>query len=198
MMALFPFLALFASAVRSIVAVVVVILAIAFLLDWLVRTRRINPFHPLAKTIRRLVDPIVSPIERRIVRAGGSPSSAPIWALVGAVFLGIVIVSGLDFVLEGLVAMIVAAQSGPAGIFVLLVRLTFDLLRLAIIIVVLVSWLPISPFSSWVRWAFALTEPLLRPLREIVPRLGMFDITPIVAYFALGILQWAFLRMVGM
>jgi len=198
MMALIPFLALFASAVRSVVAVAVVILAIAFLLDWLVRTRRINPFHPMARVIRRFVDPIVTPIERRIVRAGGSPSSAPIWALVGAVFLGIVIISGLDFVLQGLVAMLFAAQSGPTGIFVMLVRLTFNVLRLAIIIVVLVSWLPISPFSGWVRWAFALTEPLLRPLREIVPRLGMFDITPIVAYFALGILEWAFLRMVGM
>ena len=94
--------------------------------------------------------------------------------------------------------MIFAASSGPAGLFVMLVKLTFDVLRLAIIIVVLVSWLPISPFSGWVRWAFALTEPLLRPLRDIVPRLGMFDITPIVAYFLLGILEWAFLRMVGM
>lgn len=198
MMALLPFLAVFAGAVRSVVAVAVVILAIAFLLDWLVRTRRINPFHPTARLIRRFVDPIVTPIERRIVRAGGSPTSAPIWALVGAVVLGIVIISGLDFVLEGLVSMIFAASAGPTGIFVMLVRLTFDVLRLAIIIVVLVSWLPISPFSGWVRWAFALTEPLLAPLRQIVPRLGMFDITPFVAYFALGILEWAFLRMVGM
>jgi YggT family protein len=62
--------------------------------------------------------------------------------------------------------------------------------------VVLISWLPISPFSAWVRWAFAITEPILRPLREIVPRLGMFDITPIVAYILLGVVEWALLRMV--
>jgi YggT family protein len=198
MMARPPFLALFTSAVHWVVVVAVVILAIAFLLDWLVRTRRINPFHPMARVVRRFVDPLVTPIERRIVRAGGSPSSAPIWALVGAVFIGIVIISGLDFMLQGLVSMIFAASSGPVGLFVMLVRLTFDILRLAIIIVVLVSWLPISPFSAWVRWAFAITEPLLRPLRDIVPRLGMFDITPIVAYFLLGILEWAFLRMAGM
>ena len=101
-------------------------------------------------------------------------------------------------VLQGLLGMILAMSSGPMGLFVVLVQLTFDLLRLAIIIVVLVSWLPISPFSSWVRWAFNITEPFLRPLREIVPRLGMFDITPIVAYILLDILEWAFLRMVGM
>ncbi len=69
------------------------------------------------------------------------------------------------------------------------------MLQFAIIVVVIVSWLPISPFSPWVRWAFALTEPILRPLRQIVPRIGMIDITPIVAYFLLAILESALLRL---
>lgn len=197
-MALLPIFALVIGAVRTIVAVAVVILAIAFLLDWLVRTRRINPFHPAARVIRRFIDPLIAPIERRIVRAGGTPSSAAIWALVGAVFAGIIIISGLDFLVQGLASLIIAVSSGPMGLFIVLVRLTFDILRLAVILVVVVSWLPISPFSPWVRWAFALAEPILRPLREIVPRFGMFDITPIVAYFLLGILEWAFFKMVGM
>ena len=197
-MALISILAMFAFGVRYIVAAVATCLGVLFLLDWLVRTRRINPFHPVARAIRRMVDPIVAPVERRIVRAGGLPSSAPIWALVGVIIGGIVMVSGLDFIVQSLAAMVMAVASGPAGIFALLVRLTFGLLRLALIIVVVVSWLPISPFSSWVRWAFSLTEPFLRPLREMLPRVGMFDISPIVAYFLLGMLQWAFLRMVGM
>lgn len=197
-MALLPILALLISAVRTIVAVTVALLAIAFLLDWLVRTRRINPFHPAARVIRRFVDPLLAPVERRLVRAGGTPSSAPIWALVGAVLAGIILISGLDFLVQGLASFILAISSGPMGLFVVLVQVTFSVLRLAVILVVIVSWLPISPFSPWVRWAFALSEPILRPLREIIPRVGMFDISPIVAYFALGILEWAFLRMVGM
>ncbi len=197
-MALLPVLALIVGAVRAIVVAAVVVLAVAFLLDWLVRTRRINPFHPAARVIRRFVDPLLAPVERRIVRAGGLPTSAPIWGLVAAVFVGIVVISGLDFLLQGTAALIFAVASGPLGLFVVLVRLTFGILRLAIILVVIVSWLPISPFSPWVRWAFAITEPFLRPLREMLPRFGMFDITPIVAYILLGVLEWAFLRMVGM
>ncbi len=197
-MALLPILGMLVLAVRTIVAAAVVVLGVLFLLDWLVRTRRINPFHPIARAIRRVVDPIIAPVERRIVRAGGQPSSAPIWALVGAVIAGVVLVSGLDFLIQSAATLAFAVTSGPAALFALLVRLTFGLLRLALIIVVVVSWLPISPFSPWVRWAFALTEPILRPLREILPRVGMFDISPFVAYFALGFLQWAFLRMVGM
>jgi len=197
-MALLPILALILAVVRTLVLVTVVALAVLFLLDWLVRTRRINPFHPAARAIRRIVDPIVAPVERRILRAGGVPTSAPIWALVGAVFLGIIVVAGLNFLVQGLATLLFAVTSGPLGLFVVLVRFTFGVLRLAVILVVLVSWLPISPYSPWVRWAFTITEPILQPLRGIVPRLGMFDITPIVAYFLLGILEWAFLRMVGM
>lgn len=198
MMAILPVLGLLVYLVRMIVIVVVVLVAIVFLLDWLVRTRRINPFHPVARAIRRIVDPLVSPIERRIVRAGGTPSSAPIWALVGAVFIGIIVVSGLDFLVSSFASVVFAAMSGPMGLFAVLVRLTFNVLELAIIIVVVVSWLPISPFSPWVRWAFSLTAPILRPLREVLPSFGMFDITPIVAYFLLRFLEWGILRMVGM
>lgn len=197
-MALLPILALILAVVRTVVLATVVVLAALFLLDWLVRTRRINPFHPAARAIRRIVDPILAPVERRIVRAGGVPTSAPIWALVGAVFLGIVVIAGLNFLVQSFATLVFALTSGPMGLFVVLVRFTFGLLKLAVILVVLVSWLPISPYSPWVRWAFAITEPILQPLRGIVPRLGMFDITPIVAYFLLGILEWAFLRMVGM
>ena len=198
MMALISVLGLLLVGVRLVITVVVVALGVLFLLDWAVRTRRINPFHPVARMIRRIVDPLIAPLERRIVRAGGLPSSAPIWGFVGALIIGIVLISALDFLVQGLATMFIAAASGPAGLFALLVHLTFGLLRLALIIVVVVSWLPISPFSQWVRWAFQLTEPFLGPLRQILPRVGMFDISPIVAYFVLGMVEWAFLRMVGM
>lgn len=197
-MDLYTGLALVSHLVRTLVFASVAILAVLFLLDWLARTRKLNPFNPIARSVRRAVDPLILPIERRVVRAGGLPSSAPIWALVGAVILGVILVSGVDWVLGSIVSLWFAATSGPMGLFVFLVRLTFGVLQLALLVVVVVSWLPISPYSPWVRWAFALTEPILRPLRGIVPSLGAFDITPIVAYFVLQILEWAFLRLAGM
>ena len=51
------------------------------------------------------------------------------------------------------------------------------------------SWLRISPYSRWVRWAFALSEPIMRPLRGVIPPLGMIDVTPIAAYFVLWVLE---------
>lgn len=187
-------LVLLAQIVRSVVFAAVVILSIAFFLGWLVRTRRIGPFSPVARGIRGLTDPLLAPVERSIVRAGGLPSAAPLWGIAAVVLLGIIIVSGFGFLVGLIATLIAAASTGPAGLLFVLVRATFGFLKLAIIIVVVVSWLPISPVSPWVRWAFAVTEPIMRPLRQIVPRVGMFDITPIVAYFVLNILEWALLR----
>jgi YggT family protein len=60
---------------------------------------------------------------------------------------------------------------------------------------VLSSWFPISPYSGWVRWSYALSEPILTPLRRIVPTMGAFDFTPIVAYFLLDIIESLLFRL---
>ena len=164
-------------------------LAVICFIDWLVRTRRLNPFGKVARFFRESVEPIMAPIERQIVRAGGVPSSAPWWSLGVVVLGGIVFLSLFDFVREQAGAFYFASQAGTGGILRMLIQWTFAILRLALIVRVICSWVRVSPYSPWVRWAFTLSEPILRPLRQVVPSLGMVDITPIVAYLILGLLE---------
>src|SRR5204862_271098 len=49
------------------------------LASWLVRTRRISPFGALGRTLRTASDPLIRPIETRLVRAGGNPVHAGWW-----------------------------------------------------------------------------------------------------------------------
>jgi len=192
-MAFVGLLGLIAHLVRICVSVVVVLLAIVCVLDWLVRTRRINAFSPVARFLRSTVSPFLDPVERSVVRAGGLPSSAPLWTLAIAIIAGIVLISVVDFLVDQVATTIFYASSGPAGIIHLLIRWIFGLLQIALLVRVVTSWLPISPYSKWVRWSFILTEPILRPLRGVIPSFGPFDITPIVAYFLLSFLEWALL-----
>ncbi|NUQ20790.1 MAG: YggT family protein [Gemmatimonadaceae bacterium] len=164
-------------------------LALVALVDWLVRTRRISPFNPIARFFRRAIDPLLVPMERRVVRAGGMPQSAPWWMLVALVVGGLVLMAVLRFLLGQLAEIDITARAGPRGIAFLLIHWTFALLQLALIVRVVSSWLRVSPYSPWVRWSFTLTEPILRPLRGVIPPLGMIDITPIIAYLALGLLE---------
>lgn len=164
-----------------------VVLAVVFAIDWLVRTRRISPFNPVARFFRTSVDPLLAPVERRVVRAGGLPTSAPWWALVALVVGGIVLITLLGFLRGWIGGVVYAVSAGPRGVLVLLVSVTFGLLQAALLVRVLSSWFRISPYSAWIRWSYVLTEPILAPLRRVIPPFGMMDVTPIVAYFLLRI-----------
>jgi YggT family protein len=69
------------------------------------------------------------------------------------------------------------------------VQVLFQVLIFAILIRALMSWFPVAQGSAFMRILDDVTEPILSPLRKVVPRLGMMDITPIVAMIGLQILQ---------
>jgi len=66
--------------VRLLLLAMAGVLAVFCLIDWAVRTRRVNAFGSTARFARSKIDPFISPIERRVVSAGGNPASAPLWA----------------------------------------------------------------------------------------------------------------------
>ena len=53
----------------------------------------------------------------------------------------------------------------------------------------LLSWFNLGPYNPLVRILYDVTEPILAPLRQIIPRIGMIDISPIVAILLLQLLQ---------
>lgn len=163
--------------------------------DWAVRTRRINPFSALARFFRASVDPLIAPVERRIVRAGGLPSNAPWYALAAVVIGGIIIITILGFIQGQLSRAAFAAGMGTSGVLRLLVGWVFGFLQIALLVYVISGWVRVSPYSVWVRWAYVVSEPLLRPLRKIVPPIGgAIDITPLIAYFILWLIEGFVMR----
>ncbi len=183
------------GAIRFALAVIAGIFAVFCVIDWLVRTRRVNLFGSLARFSRSKIDPILEPIERKVVRAGGNPASAPLWALGAVVIGGILLISILDFIRAEIMGLAFAVRSGPGGIFRLLVAWTFEFLQIAILVRVVSSWLPVSPYSAWIRWSYAVSEPILKPLRQVIPAMGPMDITPIIAYFLIAFIQSGVLRL---
>lgn len=186
---------LFIHVLRTALLSIAVVFGAICVFDWAVRTRKISPFNAIARFCRSTVDPFIAPIERRVVRAGGMPASAPLWALAAVVIGGILLLTLLDIVRLEVVRSIIASQEGSAGVFHLLVSWTFTILKAALVVRVISSWLPISPYSRWVHWSYRLSEPILGPLRRVVPALGGLDLTPIVAYILLNILESALFRL---
>ena len=62
-------------------------------------------------------------------------------------------------------------------------------LRLAILVRIILSWSRINPDNPIVRALYQLTEPVLAPFRRVIPRLGMFDLAPLVALLVIGFVE---------
>ncbi len=69
------------------------------------------------------------------------------------------------------------------------IDLLFQALSFAIIARALLSWFNLGPSHPVVRILYDITEPVLAPLRRVVPMIGMFDITPIVALILLDVIR---------
>ena len=52
---------------------------------------------------------------------------------------------------------------------------------------IIISWIPVDPFSGPVQFLIQVTDPILAPLRRLPLHIGMLDLSPLVAFFMLFI-----------
>ena len=69
------------------------------------------------------------------------------------------------------------------------IDILFTLFELAVLARVLLSWFRVNPYHPVVAFLYRITEPVLRPLRNVIPSLGMIDISPIVALILIDIIR---------
>jgi YggT family protein len=72
------------------------------------------------------------------------------------------------------------------------INLLVTVFYIAILARVLLSWFPIGPDSALmpvVRVVFQITEPILGPIRRILPDMGAIDLSPMIAIVVLIIIQ---------
>ena len=70
----------------------------------------------------------------------------------------------------------------------------------AILARVIISWLPIgedSPFMPLVRMVYQITEPILAPIRSVLPNMGMLDLSPMIAIILMLVLRQVAMRVLG-
>ena len=73
-------------------------------------------------------------------------------------------------------------QSVAQLVYAILQVFTFAILARS-----LLTWFPMSPGNSLAQALFRVTEPVLAPFRAILPRIGMIDLSPMVAIVVLQV-----------
>lgn len=152
----------------------------------------LNPFSWSSLTIRRLTDPFIAPVRRALMRYGVDPKYAPLVMILLTILLGwfaLTLVHGMANTIAGLIFGLTSGR-----IVALLGYVIYGLVSIYIMFVfvrIILSYTTLGYGNRVMRFLMNVTEPLMAPLRRIVPTVGMFDISPLVAFIILWILQAA-------
>lgn len=166
----------------------IIMLMLRFLLQYF----RVNYYHPLTQFIVKSTSFLVVPF-RRIIPGFWGIDFATLFVIIGVTLL-----KGTVFFLLAHKAF--TAQNFAFFTLLTLVDLIISLFFYAILIRVIISWaLPFSN-SPIVSFIYAITEPMLRQVRRIIPPIAGFDLSPFlvsILLISLKILSVGYLYQVG-
>lgn len=70
-------------------------------------------------------------------------------------------------------------------------------LNVAILIRVFLSWVPINPRSRFAQFIYEMTEPIMGPIRRLIPSIGGLDLSPIIALLLISVAERVLLTLIG-
>lgn len=174
----------------DLILVVMAALALLLLLRLITNYTNVNPFSRWVLAVRRWTDRMVEPMRRTLAQFGVSYKIAPLLCLLIVLLLGYIVLGFLGSLRTTVVNVLAATQAhnNSAALGFLLYGLLAFYSAL-LILRIIVSWGRVTFTSRWFRWLAKITDPILVPLQRRIPPIGMFDISPLVAFFIVWLLQ---------
>ena len=174
------------------IIVVIVAMIVLMLARLALNYADLNPFSWPVLRVRQLTDPFVNPVRRALVGFGFNPNFAPLLTILITILLGWLTQQLAVGVINTIYKVTVSAlQKRPVLVVGYLLDGLLGLYLLLIFARIIFSWGQVSYANRIMRFLVRTTEPLLGPLRRIVPTIGFIDISPIVAYFIITLFQVA-------
>lgn len=175
--------------VTAFVVAAIVLIVLRSLFNYL----DVNPFSWSPRTVGRITDPVIMPVRRVLVTFRVDPKVAPFIAAILIIVAGVLAVQVTGSVLNTVAGIIFALSSRSGGAPVAIVGyIVYGLLGLytfAIFIRIIFSWISLSHANPWMRFLVRATEPLLGGVRRFVRPVGMFDVSPIIAFLIVWVCQ---------
>ena len=174
-----------------VVAAIIAVIAL-MVIRLITDAANLNPFSRLSLLIRQLSDPFVFRMRRGLMGFGIDPKYSPVVVILIAILLGwfvLQLAETLAYTAAGLLNSVRHGAMVSALGFIIYGAVSLYIIFIFMRIVF--SWGQVSYSNRIMRFLVKTTEPLLGPLRRIVPPLGMLDISPIVAFLILWLFQQA-------
>lgn len=175
-------------AIQAIIVGVILLMVLRLIAD----AMDLNPFGWTSRTIRRLTDGLVVPVRGGLRNFGIDPKFAPLVAILLVILIGFFVLQLVGTLFTTIAGVLDSAQRG--AIVAVLGFILYGLISIYILLIIIrivFSWGMVSYTNRVMRVLVDATEPLLGPLRRMIPPLGWIDISPIVAFLILWLFQAA-------
>ena len=160
---------------RFVFDALLMILIMRFWLQWV----KADFYNPLSQFIVKVSNPLVVPLRRIIPGLGGLD--------LATILVAYIVATLKFFVLAALAGESLGLLSFYIGLLVLLKQAGF-LLFVIMIIMAVMSWV-VQGYNPTLAIMHQLTEPFLNPIRRIMPNLGGLDLSMIVAFLAMNVIN---------
>ena len=143
----------------------------------------ISGYNPISMALRRITDVIVSPLSR-LLPSRKRFSPAALFALLLLQVIFIAVMFGLIGQLSAfnLLQALIWSVLGTAG-------LVISIIFYSVIGMIVISFLAPQSSHPAVEFIWQLTEPVMAPLRQILPPMGGLDFSPIILFITLNVMR---------
>ncbi|PTQ72890.1 YggT family protein [Pseudomonas sp. GV071] len=152
------------------------------LLRFILQLVRANFYNPLCQFIVRATQPLLKPLRKIIPGFGG----LDIASLVLAIVLQFILIALTLLLTYGIFAnpvqMLIWSLIGITALFL-------KVFFFALIVSVILSWVAQGSHNPGVELVNQICEPVLAPIRRILPAMGGLDLSPIFAFLALKLID---------
>ncbi len=155
---------------------------VAMLLRFLLQLVRADFYNPVSQFLVKITNPLVLPLRRVLPGFGGIDLSSLVLCLLLQMLIFIVLLGLYGAGFPSPIALLVWA---PVGLLSLLLNVYF----IAIIAMIILSWLSPGGGHPVVMLLYQLTEPVMSPFRRLLPPMGGFDFSPIMVFILLNVAQ---------
>lgn len=175
-------------AIIGLIVAGIVLMVLRLLLNY----ADLNPFSRPVMTVRNLTDPFVNPVRRSLLNFGFTPNMAPLVTILILILVGWLALNLANDVIGTFYGMFLCARQGRMVALVGTLLYGFlSVYSMLILIRIIFSWGMVGLRNPAMRFLVRATDPLLVPLRRIIPPLGVFDISPLVALLLIWLFQAA-------
>lgn len=160
----------------------------AMVLRFLLQVVRADFYNPISQFLAKITNPVVLPLRRVIPGIGGVDLSSLLLAILLQMLLLAVLLYFKQNVIAGIGVLFIGGLFGVAA-------LVLQIYFFAIIAMIILSWVaPGNPHPA-IRLIHQLTEPVMAPFRTLLPSIGGLDLSPILVFIAIQVIEIALAHM---